>query len=499
MSQAGAAAPNLDVAQVLQALPVGLAIFDGSDTLTLANPRFAALMALPPAHLVPGLSFQALLGLLESAAAFSSLDGIGLIASLRDLSSAQCWKTRQHRGNGQLIDVAHDPLPDGGRTLTVNDVTALAQAEDEASSRTSLLDSVLFAVPHGICVYGPDRRVSMFNQKYLEVMAGAPLSIGDHLRDVIRRRAEAGEYGGGEPDEVFDQQISFDLSRAQTRRRVRPNGSAIDVRTAPLPNGGHISVVTDISALVQAESEARQAKDVAEAANKAKSRFLATISHELRTPLNAIIGFSDALVRDPTSVSVSDVAEYGAQINIAGKQLLTMINTILDVARIETGRFEPGQEIVDVAAVLSTAVRQLETTARAAEVFLTLRLPPELPRLRADERRLLQALSQLLSNAVKFTGAGGSVTVEAELIDGGDLCLRIIDTGIGIARADLQRVFEPFTQLDDALARRYGGAGLGLYLARAVMTAQGGDITLHSTPNVGTTAEIVMPAHRVVV
>ena len=124
-----------------------------------------------------------------------------------------------------------------------------------------MLHSILEAIPHGVCVYGADHRVTMFNRAYTQVMAGAPLSVGDHLEDVIRRRAAAGEYGPGATDEIFAQQMAFDVTRPQMRKRRRPNGMTLDVRTTPLPDGGYISVVTDITALTEAEAEVSRRAD----------------------------------------------------------------------------------------------------------------------------------------------------------------------------------------------------------------------------------------------
>jgi len=606
---------------VFDVVAVGLAIFDVRGKLVASTRHFAELVELPPEQLTPECTVDDIMDLLQRR---GIADETRSFASLRAAASIHVWTARWHRDDGRLIDVGCEPLPENGWAISLVDVTPAARAVEEARRRARLLDSVLLAVPHGICVYGPERRVMMFNQTYQEVMAGAPLQVGDHLTDVIGRRAQAGEYGEGLPDSVFARETSFDISRPQIRRRVRPNGATIDIRTAPLPDGGHVSVVTDMSALAQAEAalrrraaemsvmldsvrhgivlwdangrlvasneiagrlldlpsdmltvgrqesdvvdallrqgqfgsgeeaenqarslmegdwsgrhgkemktrsgrvlycqftpardggwvstysdvteaqaaaaELRRATEVAEAANQSKSRFLATMSHELRTPLNAIIGFSDALSRETGQTSAAQVKEYGAQINAAGKQLLALINIILDVARIETGRFEPS-DVVDVTKVLRGVARHADSAAQAAEVTLRLNEPDELPPVWADERRLTQALSQLVSNAIKFTEAGGLVTLDARLTLDRDLVLRVADTGIGIPATELERVFEPFTQVDETLSRRYGGAGLGLYTARAIVNAQGGHIKLSSQPGIGTIAEIILPARRIV-
>jgi signal transduction histidine kinase len=269
----------------------------------------------------------------------------------------------------------------------------------------------------------------------------------------------------------------------------------------PAPGGGWITTFTDVTEMRQAEQELRRAKERAEAANLAKSRFLATMSHELRTPLNAIIGFSDALARENGDVPAELVSEYSGQINDAGKKLLSLINIILDVARIESGRFEATGEsssgaTIDLGKVIRAAVRLADAAARAGDVTVVINVPEALPQLYADERQFVQAVSQLLSNAIKFTEAGGQVAIEAGSTAEADLYVTVADTGIGIPDSDLERVFEPFTQLDNAVSRRYPGAGLGLFMARAIVAAHGGELLLASRPGQGTTARITLPKAR---
>ncbi len=268
----------------------------------------------------------------------------------------------------------------------------------------------------------------------------------------------------------------------------------LEVVSDPIPDGGWVLTYTDFTAERRVRAELERAKEAAEAANDAKSRFLAAMSHELRTPLNAVIGFSEAFAADPDPARG---AEYVRSIHEAGRQLLALIDDILDVARAGTRGFRTADAAVDVAELAEEAVQATRASADESGVSLSAALPPFLPRARGDGPRLRQVLLHLLTNAVKFTPSGGSVALSAEVErPSGDLVLRVSDTGIGIAPEDIPRAFEPFTQLDSSLARRYGGSGIGLYLARALAEAQGATLALESAPGGGTTALLRFPASR---
>ena len=222
------------------------------------------------------------------------------------------------------------------------------------------------------------------------------------------------------------------------------------------------------------------------------------MSHELRTPLNVVIGFSEAMMRDAGgSLTREQSMEYAASINEAGRQLLTLVDVILDVARVEAGQLDLPSDLMDIAHIVTSVVGQAADTAAAGDLSLTADMPPNLPLVRGDERRVRQALAHMVGNAIKFTPGDGSVRVSARLDERtGDLLVLVSDTGIGIADADLQRAFEPFVQLDASLARRFPGSGLGLYVSRITARAHGGDLILSSQPDVGTTAVLRLPAHR---
>jgi two-component system cell cycle sensor histidine kinase PleC len=237
-----------------------------------------------------------------------------------------------------------------------------------------------------------------------------------------------------------------------------------------------------------------EARTAAEFAAASRARFLATMSHELRTPLNAIIGFSELLLAAPDSGRhMPQLGDYLGDIRGSGQHLLDLINDILDYSKLEAGAvtLAPGRFHLDEMLHSAIGVVRGQAAARGVEIAFDSMSGLDLF---ADERRLRQVVINLLSNAVKFSPTGSRVLVRAQRDLAGSPVIEIADHGIGIAAADLDRVFEPFTQVESHLNRRNEGTGLGLSLSRQIMTLHGGTLRLESAPGIGTTAIMMLPA-----
>ena len=278
-------------------------------------------------------------------------------------------------------------------------------------------------------------------------------------------------------------------SGASTIAEVEHDEHTFQLRLAPLEEGeGAVVVASDVSELTQIQDQLRSAKDQAEAANRAKSAFLATMSHELRTPLNSVIGFAGVLEKNRGGRLAPNDLRYLERIRHNGLHLLDLINDILDLSKIEAGHLELNRQLTDIGIVIDDIVRDVHAQCRDG-VELEISVPEGLQPLDTDPGRLRQIIANLVSNALKFTHQG-RVRVEVEADGIQPRTIRVSDTGIGIPTDRLGAVFEPFQQVDASTSRLYGGSGLGLSICRSLAIALGYGLDVDSEEGKGTTFSI---------
>jgi len=307
-----------------------------------------------------------------------------------------------------------------------------------------------------------------------------------------------------EPDEHVMEtmvQAGTHLGRVFERHRaedaLRENARALKAKVAELEQA-QVELASRSADLMDLAARLRVARDEANAANRAKSEFLATISHELRTPLNAIIGFSE-IMKDQMfgPMGVVQYHDYVQDIHGSGRHLLDLVNDILDLSKVESGADELREEIVEVPEVVRSTLTLVRKRAEAADVNVEPDLAGDLPALRVDKRKLTQVLVNLLSNAVKFTDRGGKATLRAWSGQDSGFVFQVIDNGVGIAPEDIPKALSRFGQIDGSLSRKHEGTGIGLPLSKALVEQHGGTLDLQSKIGVGTTVTVRLPAARV--
>ena len=289
-------------------------------------------------------------------------------------------------------------------------------------------------------------------------------------------------------------------------RIVRPDTTERIVNIqgeATLVENGHVlqarGFIHDISESAEAEAALRAAKRESDLANQAKSEFLAGMSHELRTPLNAIMGFSEIISLETFgSVGSPRYKEYADDIHESGAYLLNLIGDILDLSKIEAGRYVLDKTEIKLADVAASCVRMVDEQAEAAQCAIETDIPDFLPLLRADERACHQIILNLLSNSIKFTPPGGRISLKSGVVSEGGLWLSVADNGIGIPAHEIPRVTEPFTQIDGSLTRTQKGTGLGLSLVHSLCTLHGAALNIESELGKGTEVMVRFPARHVI-
>ena len=382
-------------------------------------------------------------------------------------------------------------------------LAARAASEDARQRFVALVDNLPGVVFQRVQDASGRTRYSFFSKRlkdYVGVTPAEALANPARLVPRFERQAVLGWLTALSAAETTDE------GHAREFKLVRPSGETrwLMVLTRPRPGGegGRIwdGIATDISDLKQSQEELLAAKEQAILASRSKSQFLAVMSHELRTPLNAVIGFAEVLQAEFFGPLTEKQRGYTSDILQSGTHLLNIINDILDLAKIEAGKSELHEDSCDAAELIAYQIELIRPRALQAGLSLGFTAEPDLPLLYVDQTKLKQMLLNLLSNAIKFTPGGGGIEVALRLDPVEDerplLALSIADTGVGMAPEDIPNALASFQQIDNRLARKHEGAGLGLPLVRAQIELHGGTITIDSAVDQGTTVTLRFPAWR---
>ncbi|MGF9757903.1 response regulator [Microvirga sp. 0TCS3.31] len=404
------------------------------------------------------------------------------------------------------------PLPrDGGdeigqmaKALAVFRDTAIEVEEknlrEVAIARQRLIDAIE-SINEGFALYDAEDRLILCNSRYEELLypeSDIPMEPGTPFETVIRRATERGLIleAKGQVDTWVAERMARHRNPVAAEIQHRDGNRWIQICERRIAGGGTVAVYTDITEIKHHAAQLELARDEAMAATRAKSQFLTNMSHELRTPLNAIIGITEMLKDEAEETGDEPLVEPLDRIRHAGTHLLTLINEILDLAKIEAGKLELHPEEIDLSALIREASMTADPLARRNSNHLKVEISPDIGRMQTDPVRLRQVLLNLLSNACKFT-KDGTVTLKASRVmdRGGDtITIAVQDTGIGMTTEQCDKLFQEFSQADSTTTRKFGGTGLGLAISRRLCRVMGGDITVQSVMGVGSTFTVSLPA-----
>jgi two-component system, sensor histidine kinase len=381
---------------------------------------------------------------------------------------------------------------------TTQDVTERKQAEEARKAVRAQLVDAIEAMSEGFALFDRDDRYVMTNSNYLRFYPDRTdlFAPGTRYEDMLRASLARGrELGGDDPEAWVGRMVHYHQACNAPLERQGPDGRWIRCVERRTSDGGIVAIRTDITKQVMAQNAMYDALREAQAASLAKSQFLANMSHELRTPLNGIIGFSEMIKLAVVGPLPPVYQEYGRLIHQSGEHLHAVINDILDLAKVDAGKFELRREAgVDPRQIAEACMTLVRGHAEIAEIRLSLAADSGLPPLVADPTRLKQILLNVLSNAIKFTPPRGSVGLAVRRRDDDGVAFQVSDTGPGMTPEEIEIALEPFGQVRDGAFAAQEGTGLGLPLARSFAELHGGALLIDSEKGRGTTVTVMVPA-----
>jgi len=481
--------------------PRGGGVYRSTGDLT-GQPRWVSVHPLPEYGLAVDVSFSEAAALTEWRRQCLAI-GAGVVAvtaTLLLLFRALITQFRRlARSEASLAQ--RNQEQEAARARLESQAEELRRSQADAAEKSGALQTTLEFMDQGIMMVSADRRVEVCNALAMRMLELPPelMTNRPHFADVLAHQWQKQEF-------VYTPQTLQEfirsggiLDQAHVYERRRPNGTVLEIRSAPLPGGGVVRTYTDVTErkaaeerIAAAHAQAEAARAAAEQANQAKTEFLANISHEIRTPMNGIIGMNELLLRTELTDTQRDCART---VNESAAALLRVIDDVLDIAKLEAGKMELDPIDFDLGEAIDAAVALLHPRAIEKGLTLTTSLDPAIrQRFNADAMRLRQVLLNLLGNAIKFTEQGG-VTVTARLLTDGceQAEIEVADTGIGMSEATQARLFQKFTQADSSISRRFGGTGLGLAITRELLGLMGGTVAVQSMPGQGSRFTVHLP------
>ncbi len=479
-------------AEVLETIRASVAIYGPDKRLKFFNAAFASMWSLAEDWLGAQPSFEEVLERLREARC---------LPEAADFRAFKCEQLRLftsvvrpqqdllHLPDGRTLLLSISPHPFGGLTFVYEDVSDRLALERSCNTLTKVRRATLDHLFEGIAVYGSDGRLKLHNPAYLALwelseddVAGEP-HIGEILEKTRALLDNSGDWNARK-----QRIISKVTAQAPASGPVyRTDGSMLQEATIPLPDGNVLVTYLDVTDTAKYERVLRERNEALETAGRLKSEFVANVSHELRTPLNAVIGFAEILTNQYFGDLNPRQLDYSRGILQSSQQLLGLINDIIDLATIEAGYMVLETGRVEIFAMLEMVLALTRGRAKSRELEIELSCPPDIGTIAADERRLKQALFNLISNAIKFTPPGGAIRIEAERREN-ELLLTVADSGIGIPPSDQARMFEKFER-----GTPRSGAGLGLSLVKSLIELHGGAVTIDSVAGRGTTITCWLP------
>ncbi len=504
----------------VEAASEGFVVWDEHDRLVMCNSVYRNFFRGRLHLVVPGVAFETIIRAGFEVGMFpeAGSDFLSWFAILQQRRHDHAGRREQHLFGDQWLIISDRPLASGGVVSVYTDISEhkrregelaaaadrFALARDEAARARIQLTEAIEAISEGFALFDRTDRLILNNSRYRQF--NAPVShfirAGASFRLMLTEAVRRGliNIGNRDPQEWIEWRMAIHHNQSEPLELQLSDERWLSISERPTDEGGVVCIYTDITTLKQRETELSRlvdslavARDEAQEANQAKSRFLATMSHELRTPLNAILGIGDMMREEAEDAGQKDLLDPLGRINRAGRHLLQLVNDVLDLSKIEAGRLEVHPEEV----LLRGFVADIETTgrplaARNANKFIC-DCADDIGSLQADPMRLRQVVLNLVGNACKFT-EGGEVRLAVGRRNG-RVEFAVSDTGIGITPQQLEKLFTDFTQADASTTRRYGGTGLGLAISRRLCRMMGGDIEVTSTPGSGSTFTAWLPAH----